>query len=95
MNNFKKDSEIKVQKFGRYGISIYDFYLYVAEKKILSNFDLNSLKSFLDNAGKIKPRAETFLKKNQHKKITKIIKNARFSGFLPFYSLVELSEKKE
>lgn len=45
---------------------------------------IDTLRKFITEQGRILPRRRTQLTAKQHRKVTKLIKQARILGFLPF-----------
>lgn len=53
-------------------------------KEIIDYKDINLMRKFMSDQGKILPRRSTGLNAKQQKKITKSIKRARIIALLPF-----------
>ncbi len=87
-NNVEKIK--KITKFDKYLTSTYGYHLYFLEKKLISANNLFFLKYFIDEYGKIKPKAETGLKECLQKKIAKLCKLSRIKKLLPY--IISLNE---
>ena len=56
----------------------------IEPSKTLDYKNVYALRTFITKQGKILPRRYTELSAKQHRKITRLIKQARILGFLPF-----------
>ncbi len=77
----------KIKNFQKYKTTAQGYYSYLAEKKLDFLYNLNHLKLFIDQSGKIKSRVKTGLTKSLQKKTAVMLKKSRALGFLPFIGI--------